>query len=101
MEKKNMLNRIEKAKLGAKRKARQVWNWSKDHWAELLLGGLAVGGGAYLLTRDKGGSTEGNDAPVTCSQIDYDVDAVDERIQQAWDDCNQASSEPYMGPTED
>lgn len=34
-----------------KRKAKTAVNWGKTHWKGLALGAVAIGGGAYMLSR--------------------------------------------------
>ena len=35
----------------AKRKAKTAANWGKTHWKGIALGAVAIGGGAYMLSR--------------------------------------------------
>lgn len=92
-EKKN----IEKAKLTFKEKAAKAWNWTKDHAVPIALGALAIGGGAYAYARSK---RNGGDEAPACGNCDWgqpDSDDIREKINQAWDECENS----YDGPTED
>lgn len=41
-----------------KRKAKTAVNWGKTHWKGLALGAVAIGGGAYMLSRRGNGEDE-------------------------------------------
>ena len=43
----------------AKRKATTAVNWGKTHWKGIALGAVAIGGGAYMLSR-RGSNDDGD-----------------------------------------
>ena len=99
MDRKNS-GRIQKAKLTVKNRIKQAGYLVKDHWVPLVLGVLAIGGGAYAYTRLRGRDGE---EPTEC-QPGYDYEPVNdirETIQDAWDACDHEEPDPYTGPTED
>lgn len=76
-----------------KRHARTAGNWCKTHWKGLALGAVAIGGGAYMLTRHNDG--EGEDEPVrmgTGGSLDYR-----EEIGKVFDSGDGSD----VGPTDD
>jgi len=46
----------------AKRKAMTAVNWGKTHWKGLAIGAVAIGGGAYMLSR-RGSNDDGETVP--------------------------------------
>lgn len=77
-----------------KRKAVTAGNWAKTHWKGLALGAVAIGGGAYMLSR-RGSENEDEDRTVrigTGSGIDYK-----EAINQAFSDEDGSD----IGPDDD
>lgn len=76
-----------------KRKAKTAANWGKTHWKGLAIGALAVGGGAYMLSR-RGGEDNGENRPVSSN---LGSGSVYDAIDQTFD-----SEEPdYGGPEDD
>ena len=58
----------------AKRKAVTAGNWCKTHWKGIALGAIAVGGGAYMLTRhndDSNSNTTSGNNSTGSGGIDY------------------------------
>lgn len=55
----------------AKRKATTALNWGKTHWKGIALGAVALGGGAYMLSRK--GNDDGAAEPerITSGSVDY------------------------------
>ena len=97
MKKEEIGTKFDKVKLTAKEKIAEAWNWTKDHWVPIALGAVALGGGAYLLSKKDEGS--GAEAPRVYPEPDNDE--IRERIQDAWDACDPPEPDPYGGPTED
>ena len=76
-----------------KRKAKTAVNWGKTHWKGIAIGALAVGGGAYMLSRRSGGD-DGENHPVS--------NLVGGSVYDAIDQTFDSTGEPdYGGPEDD
>lgn len=78
----------------AKRKAKTAVNWGKTHWKGLAIGAVALGGGAYMLSR-RGNGDDCGTGPVTTTQSGIDLH---EAIENCFDGHGDGSD---VGPTED
>lgn len=75
-------------------RARQAWNWTKDHWAPLALGAAAAVGGGYLLHRHL---QNGDESPqVTYDPVQDDVSWAGDLVDDKWNSMEDAG-----GPTDD
>lgn len=54
-----------------KRKAETALNWGKTHWKGLAIGAVAIGGGAYMLSRRGERDSEATNESRTSGPIDY------------------------------
>ena len=76
----------------AKRKAVTAVNWGKTHWKGLAVGALALGGGAYMLSRR--GSDDNETGSVTATQSGVD-------LHDAIENCFTPGDGSDVGPSED
>ena len=75
-------------------RARQVWNWTKDHAVPLALGTAAAVGGGYLLHRHL---QNGEESPkVTYDPVQDDVSWAGDLVDDKWNSMEDAG-----GPTDD
>lgn len=77
----------------AKRKAMTAVNWGKTHWKGLAVGALALGGGAYMLSR-RGSSDDNETGPVTTTQSGVD-------LHEAIENCFTPGDGSDVGPTDE
>lgn len=78
-----------------KRKARTAVNWGKTHWKGLAIGAVALGGGAYMLSR-RGGHDDGGTG---CGRALEDGESVYDAIGKAFEPQEPDGSD--VGPGED
>lgn len=94
--------RIDRAKIdgfGArmKHRAKQAWNWTKDHAVPLAIGTAAAVGGGYLLYKhhQNGESTE----PIVTDQTQEDLSWTGDLVHERWDAMEDRAAE--VGPSDD
>jgi len=63
-----------------KRKAKTAVNWGKTHWKGLAIGAVALGGGAYMLSRRSGSDD-------SIRTVDATKEGGTEAIREAIDRC--------------
>lgn len=78
-----------------KRKAKTAVNWGKTHWKGLAIGAVAIGGGAYMLSRRGGADHE----PADSGYPLRDGETVREAIDRAFDTGTGDGSD--VGPEDD
>lgn len=79
-----------------KRKAKTAVNWGKTHWKGLALGAVAIGGGAYMLSR-RGSDDE--DGPVRTNHL-RDGESIHEAIDRVFD-SEETGDGSDVGPEDD
>lgn len=79
-----------------KRKAMTAVNWGKTHWKGIAIGAVALGGGAYMLSRR--GNDDGH-GPVQSGRALEDGETVREAIERAFD--SGAGDGSDVGPDDD
>ena len=96
--------RIDRAKIdgfGArmKHRARQAWNWTKDHAVPLAIGTAAAVGGGYLLYKHhQNGEPEGS--PVAEDHVPEDLSWTGDIVNERWDAMESRAAET-IGPSDD
>ena len=80
----------------AKRKATTAVNWGKTHWKGLAIGAVAIGGGAYMLSRR--GSSEDHE-PADSGYTLGDGETVRDAIGRVFDAGSSDGSD--IGPDDD
>ena len=77
----------------AKRKARTAVNWGKTHWKGIAIGALALGGGAYMLSRRGNG---GGDEPECEYHPDGETfrEAIERTFEHDGSDVGPQDDEP-------
>lgn len=82
----------------AKHRAKQAWNWTKDHAVPLAIGTAAAVGGGYLLyRRSKDGEPE---EPTVVDQTPEDLSWTGDLIHDRWDSMESRAAES-VGPSDD
>jgi len=77
-----------------KRKAKTAVNWGKTHWKGLALGAVAIGGGAYMLSR-RGADEERSRGGA------YLGSTGAEELRTGIDECFDAGDGSDVGPDDD
>ena len=81
-----------------KRKAETAINWGKTHWKGIAIGAVAIGGGAYMLSRR--GSNDDSDI----RSVDLTREGGEADFQNAINRCfgdPETSDGSDVGPSED
>lgn len=82
----------------AKRKARTAANWGKTHWKGIAIGALAIGGGAYMLSRRGGDDSGTNSGTAPAGGEDYreGIDRLFSEPRDSIEDVGPEDDEPEV-----